>query len=301
MWSALVIAGIGGALLLIRLKQRITWTRPAPRRRDLPLAARIVGDGPSTVVLLHGLAGSGRYFGAEYDALAADARVVVPDLLGFGASWDRGEQFTVEEHVAALEALLTQVAPTGSLVLVGHSTGCVLALALARALPERVRRVICAAPVLYRDPDEARRSLGEMGVMVRLFAMETPWAWRVCQWVCAHRRAAAWVAVAVRPDLPVAVARDGVWHTWDSYMQTLRCVIIESGSAAWLEDLAAPVVLLLGAQDRGIPRADLLATAARRGFEASVLAGGHDLPLSHPAVCLDAIRAALGEGAPLGP
>lgn len=294
MWIALLVLLGAAAAWVIGLKRRITWTHPAPRRADLPLAARVLGEGSTTVVLLHGLAGSGRYFGAEYDALAGDARLVVPDLLGFGDSWDRGEGFTVADHVAALRALLDAVAPTGPLVVVGHSTGCVLALALARALPQRIEQAICVSPVLYRDAEQARRCLGEMGVMVRLFAMQTPWAWRVCQWVCAHRRAAAWVAVAVRPDLPVAVARDGVWHTWDSYMQTLAHVIIESGSVRWLAEPPAPVRLLVGQADAGIARDELAAASAHAAVELRTLDGGHDLPLTHGADCLAAIREAMG-------
>src|SRR5437870_3431829 len=44
------------------------------------------GAGGETVVLLHGLSGSSRWWQRNLPALAARRRVIVPDVIGFGRS-----------------------------------------------------------------------------------------------------------------------------------------------------------------------------------------------------------------------
>jgi pimeloyl-ACP methyl ester carboxylesterase len=46
----------------------------------------VSGSGERAFVLLHGLVTSSDTFGSSYDRLASYARLVVPDLLGFGRS-----------------------------------------------------------------------------------------------------------------------------------------------------------------------------------------------------------------------
>lgn len=288
-WALPAGALLALALWIWRLKARLTWSRPRPRRHDLRLAVRDVpADQPAapTTLFLHGLAGSGRYFGAEYEALPG--RVIIPDLLGFGAPRQRDTQaYDVAAHVAAIAEILDALG-AGPITVVGHSTGCVLALALARARPSQVQRVVAIAPVLYRDPDEAKARLEAMGPMVRLFSMPGPLPRRICKWMCTYRRTAGWLAVLLRPDLPLIVARDGVQHTWQSYVQTLEAVILESRSATWLDALTIPVDLLAGRADASMPLKTLQA-ATREGTGLTMIDGGHDLPLPQAAACLAVI------------
>lgn len=286
-WWVLLAGTLAAAIWVWRLKRRITWTRPSPRRHDLRLAVRDVGAGPQTTVLLHGLAGSGRYFGAEYEALPG--RVVIPDLLGFGASRAaKAPGYGVDAHVAALCEVLDAL-DVESMVVVGHSTGCVLALALARARPAQVERVVAIAPVVYEDPPQARAHLESMGAMVRLFSMPGPLPRRLCRWMCAHRRAAGWLAVLLRPDLPCLIAKDGVQHTWRSYVGTLEGVIIQSASATWLAEIAAPVQLVVGRRDSAMP-IEALKVRCSDTATLTTLDGGHDLPLRASAACRAIIR-----------
>lgn len=68
------------------MRRRISWSPGAGTTYDGALHARIIGDGPTGVMLLHGLGGSSTYWGRAYDTLASAGRLVVPDLLGFGDS-----------------------------------------------------------------------------------------------------------------------------------------------------------------------------------------------------------------------
>jgi len=103
-----------------------------------------VGQGDA-VLLVHG-SGPGVTAWANWrgviPALAAQARVIAPDMLGFGytecpADWRLGPATWVESLVALLDELdLDQVS------VVGNSFGGAIALALARAHPQRVRRLV---------------------------------------------------------------------------------------------------------------------------------------------------------------
>jgi pimeloyl-ACP methyl ester carboxylesterase len=85
------------------------------------------------------------------DRQAAFARVVrhLPDVTtavydrrGYGASVEIAGPFDVDDHVADLDRVLDVVDPTrGGVVLIGHSFGGVVSLAMASRRPERVLAV----------------------------------------------------------------------------------------------------------------------------------------------------------------
>ena len=96
------------------------------------------GRGPA-VVLLHGIPGGAVTWQSVADALMVDHDVVVPDLLGFGAS-DRPsglDELHVEAQAVALLALLHEL-ELPSVVLVGHDFGAPTAVTVARLAPARV-------------------------------------------------------------------------------------------------------------------------------------------------------------------
>ncbi len=105
------------------------------------LAFRELGEGP-TVVVLHGGPGvSHDYLRPEWDALAADHRLVYYDQRGCGRS-DPADSYRAEDHVADLHGLLAEVSPDRPVYLAGVSWGSVLALLYARAHPERVAGLV---------------------------------------------------------------------------------------------------------------------------------------------------------------
>ncbi|CAL9666437.1 Haloalkane dehalogenase [Streptomyces sp. enrichment culture] len=101
-------------------------------------------SGPSDgepVLLLHGYPASHACWRHQVPALAADHRVIAPDLLGWGGS-DRPLhlRFDYDTEVARLGRLLDALGcPTVNLV--GHDYGGFVALGFAQARPGRVRRL----------------------------------------------------------------------------------------------------------------------------------------------------------------
>ncbi len=270
----------------------VRWSAPGGELRDLWLHVRLAGRGAPAFVLLHGLAGSHRYFGAAFDALAEVGRLVVPDLLGFGGSRerDRGE-YGLDAHADAVRATLESLDVEAPIVVGAHSVGVLVALRLARICPA-VRGLVAFGPPLYRTPAQARDHVARLGLLVRLFAMETVWARRICTWMCRHRETAAHLAQWLRPDLPEEIARDGVAHDWASYSGTLRALVLAAPGLRDLEHLSLPVRLIAGESDR-VVELDLLRRIAADvpNVTLELWPGGHDLPLVAPERCVEAIRA----------
>ena len=99
------------------------------------------GEDSTPVLLLHGVPETSSCWRDVAPALAAGRRVLAPDLPGLGGSSYSGP-YDVPSLVAQLSALVDAEVPGGRIDVVGHDWGGSLALALAGARPELVRRIV---------------------------------------------------------------------------------------------------------------------------------------------------------------
>lgn len=158
------------------------------------------GRGPA-VVVLHGAmqtAGSQRELA---DALADRFRVVLPDRRGRGSSAPRPPVTDPAAEVSRdVEDVAAVVRATGAQVLVGVSSGAVLALLAARAVPA-VRAVVAFEPPLLADPARAATVLARLE---RELAAGRPTAALTTGWL-AIELGPAWVRRLPRRVLEVFV------------------------------------------------------------------------------------------------
>jgi pimeloyl-ACP methyl ester carboxylesterase len=143
---------------------------PAPPARHVArvgsasVGYTVAGAGPP-LVLVHGLAGSGRWWRHNVPALARSHRVHTVDLIGFGAS--RGGRFALAEAPAILGAWVRQLG-LGPAALVGHSMGGLVAADLAASEPELVSRLaLVNAAALPVGRRYARHVWGLVGALRR--------------------------------------------------------------------------------------------------------------------------------------
>ncbi|MEO3759984.1 alpha/beta hydrolase [Mycobacterium sp. B14F4] len=94
------------------------------------------------VVMIHGLPGTHRDFDPILPKLAG-LHVISIDRPGFG--WSRGGWLPFADQVDVVHELLTK-RRLGPAVLVGHSFGAAVVLALARRYPQDVARMVLVAP-----------------------------------------------------------------------------------------------------------------------------------------------------------
>jgi len=208
----------------------------------------------------------------------------------------------VADHCAALDGMLSALGfQDRPLVVVGHSMGGALAVRWAATRVPQVQAVVAFCAALYRTRAEADEGARRMGLVEAVLAGEGPLPRAVCAWMCRFRTTASWVAVAIRPDVPVALARSGVQHTWDSYRGSLISLI---RSAEWepalrrFAEAGVAVMLAEGSRD-SVPvsgRAATLATGLPGLAWAQHLGAGHQLPITDGAWCAAVVAEAAGAG-----
>ncbi|HVN41598.1 MAG TPA: alpha/beta hydrolase [Steroidobacteraceae bacterium] len=174
--SRLLRLPAGGVQWRLRLSELLreallppaAWSTPAaasttasPRHRYVDhlggqVRFRVQGaSGPApTVLLLHDVPGAARQADELAAALAADRRVLIPDLPGLGES-DPLPSPTLGAYVAILHESLEALEPA-PVDVIGEGLGTVFALALAANRPHRVRRVVVDGVPMVRKRDRRR-------------------------------------------------------------------------------------------------------------------------------------------------
>jgi pimeloyl-ACP methyl ester carboxylesterase len=114
-------------------------------------------DEQVTLFCLHPSEGSSRAFDRLLPAMAHDRSVYAPDLPGFGES-DSAPSFDSAEAARAVSDLATDLRLRRIDVL-GVGFGAAVALELAAARPDLVRRLVLAASSMNRKPAVAQETL----------------------------------------------------------------------------------------------------------------------------------------------
>ena len=106
-----------------------------------------LGDEGETMVFLHGIAGSTRYWKSRVVPLADHNRLLFVDLLGYGKSPKPWTKYTVERHVDELYQIVHDQKP---MTIVGHSFGAIVAIAFVLAFPIWLSNIL-AKVILQND------------------------------------------------------------------------------------------------------------------------------------------------------
>jgi pimeloyl-ACP methyl ester carboxylesterase len=113
----------------------------------------VVPDGSQSkgaVLLAHGKNFFGAYWTGVIETLRREGyRVIVPDLIGWGKS-TKPSTLTAGSLVTHMRSLLDRLM-VESVVFVGHSTGGLVGMHLARTSPERVRALVLENPMGLED------------------------------------------------------------------------------------------------------------------------------------------------------
>ncbi|MEO0390521.1 MAG: alpha/beta fold hydrolase [Pseudomonadota bacterium] len=150
------MAGQGGldfeAVTGMDLSQ-VPQTQPVPMRDGYALQVRRYGTRGPLVVLVHGSGWHGLQFHDLAQALAPQARVVVPDLRGHGfAPGRRGDVAYIGQLEDDLADLIASEAQGDPVVMVGHSSGGGLVIRMAGgAHGDLIDRAVLLAPYVQHD------------------------------------------------------------------------------------------------------------------------------------------------------
>ena len=242
--------------------------------------------GHPTVVLLHGLAGSAKYW-RGMTAMNATVSMVSIDLAGFGDAIDAPGPYGIVGQRERLRAYLRARCPDGA-ILVGHSYGALVALAVA-ASSSSVRGVVGFNVPAFSSAAEARRHIAREGAIQRWMVEDPQKAWAMCQLMCATRGLAAELAPMLAPDLPVEVAKDGVQHMWPALHESFADIVAPAPVRSWVDVCPSPICLVMGTDDEVAPPRVVQRALLGSVCELLVEQGRHHLPLEQPQRALDHI------------
>ena len=300
--AAVAAVGSGLALFTRHVARKVEAALPPQGFFvDVPgarLHVREQGIGPA-VLLIHGLAGQMSHFTYEVARrLAPHHRVVSVDRPGAGYSTRKpGTPAGLREQAAALAALIECLGLERPLV-VGHSLGGAVALALALDHPDRVAGLSLLAPLTHM-PDDVPPAFGAL-------AIESPALRRLLAWTIATpasiARGGAVLKQVFGPDpVPHDFAtrgggllglRPGQFLAAAEDVQALPAQLPQY--SARYGELRMPVSVLFGRGDALLPwreHGEALACKVPHAV-LELVEGGHMLPVAQPELTVRFIRGA---------
>lgn len=243
--------------------------------------------GAPTLLLVHGFPLSRAMWAAQVAGLAADCRVVAPDLRGYGEStlggWPASaDDATLDRYADDLAALIASLGADGPVALIGFSMGGYIALAMERRHGASFDALALVDTRAAADDETARSTRLKMADHI-------------------HEWGAGRVAELMRPKLfapqtPEAI----VQQTVDVITSTDPASIAASqlamaarpDSTPMLPGVAKPTLVLVGESDAISPAAEMqtIADAIPSARFVEVSGAGHMAPVEKPEAVNDALR-----------
>jgi 3-oxoadipate enol-lactonase len=217
---------------------------PKVRVREIELAYDDVGRGPA-VVLLHGFPFNRSMWAEQQRALAADYRVITPDLRGMGETTVAEGPATMEELAHDVAALMDKLG-VGRAAVGGLSMGGYVALAFYRRHRLRTRALILADTRPGADTDEARRAREQQAQKILkegTGAIADDFLKKVL----------TFETLAEKPEV-VARVREMILTTdARGAASALRGMAVRHDQTSFLEDVIVPTLILVGSEDQLTP------------------------------------------------
>jgi pimeloyl-ACP methyl ester carboxylesterase len=252
------------------------------------------------VLILHGaLTTHHDWLAGPAGALARKARVTVLDRPGHGLS--RRPRFvgTPRDQARQIESGLDRLG-IGRALVVAHSYGALVALALAEHCPERATELVLVSPLIFPEPRLlehgliAPRSIPVLGPMLSRLSRSSGLDRAAFEWIQAVMFSPAPVPAEWKRTFPFdqVLDPDILVHEGEDAASTLP---LSPAGTIDLRGIEAPVHVLLGAEDKVVEQerqGKALARLLPRGRLTEVEGAGHMLHHSHPEIVLRAVREA---------
>lgn len=242
------------------------------------------------IVLLHCSSGSARSWGATFDNLARDHRVLAPDLLGYGrnAPWQRDADLETGSELVSVAALLDHAGQPAHLV--GHSYGGTVALNAAREFPQRIASLTLIEPVAFHllkaaDHPEGWREIAKVAERHIALVDEGLDA------EAAEAFVSYWMGASAWPNISGG-ARKEIVSTMAKVAAEWKLMLVAAGDIAEIAANAAPTLLICGGRTRKPARhvVETLRSALPGAAYLEIAEAGHMSPMTHPDLIADAVR-----------
>jgi len=246
------------------------------------------GTGPP-VLLVHGFPLDHTMWDAQVAALSQQARVIAPDLRGFGqtplAPGDADRCISMEAYADDLAEFLDVLSIREPIVLAGFSMGGYVAWQFVRKHGARLRALVQCDTRAHADADEAREGRLKMAAHVAEWGSS-----RVAEMM--GPRLFAPTTFATQPAV-VASLRAVVERTSPAGIAAAqRGMAARPDVTSWLPSIGLPTLVLVGEVDAISPPAEMKEIAAAiPGAEFVVIPrAGHMTTMEEPEAVNDALR-----------
>jgi pimeloyl-ACP methyl ester carboxylesterase len=251
------------------------------------------------VLLVHGFPLDHTMWKAQIEALADHARVIAPDLRGFGQSplgkVDSLRGITMKQYADELAEFLDALGLTEPIVLIGFSMGGYIVWQFVRKYQHRLRALVQCDTRAAADTDEGR-------------ALRLKMADNVGEW------GAARVAEMMGPKLLAPRS----FETKPEVVEAVRLVVERTDPAAiaaaqrgmaarpemtsFLPSIRVPSLALVGAQDAISPPAEMraIADAITNSEFIEIPDAGHMTTMENPAAVNQAVHQFIDKGGSCG-
>ena len=242
---------------------------------DCRLHYRVPREQPAsdcpTIVMVHGLIVSSRYFIPTAEQLASSYHIYIPDLPGFGTSGKPDHYQNLDEMADTLADWMTK-ADISQAVLLGNSLGCQIIARFAVRHPERIQAAILVSPTM----DARART--------------------------AHQEIGRWLLNALREPLSLypLVLRDFLDIGFRRFVATFRYGLQDKIEVS-LSQMNIPTIVVRGSRDTLVPQlwAEQVTRALPQGQFVMIEHAAHDVNYNSPVELASIVRTFLTAQSPL--
>ena len=230
------------------------------------------------LVLIHGYPLDRTTWDEVASLLETDFDLIIPDLRGMGQSDIMDKTYTITDLASDVAGLLDHLKIQKAFI-AGHSMGGYVALAFARAYPNRVRGLGMISSQVLADPPERKegryktaKDVEEKGISVVVDSMTTK--------LSADTRIQSFVREVIQRQKPSGV------------IGSLKTMAERDDSSDLLKKFKFPVVIVHGDADALIPveRGREMKTALPSAHYAEVKDAGHMSMMENPKAVAEALR-----------
>ena len=238
------------------------------------------------ILFLHGFAESREVWTEFTRPFPAGYRLLMPNLLGHGTNRAPVPDFSMEAQARYVVNYLDQKGASGPVLVVGHSMGGYVALALAERYPDRVAGLALINSTAYPDTDEKRQNREKNIGFVERHGLDKFMASFVRPLFAPANRDRLPEALALLEDIGKATPESTI-------AGALRGMAARPDRTAVLREARFPVLLVVGKHDVAVPLADAVAQAplAPAGAALFLEGSGHQAYLEQPAATRRAVLA----------
>lgn len=241
------------------------------------------GQGP-TFVFIHGYPLNRMIWQAQWEGLSDHARVIVPDLRGFGETPMIDGAYEISNYADDVRELLDALGVTEPAIIVGLSMGGYVAMSYLRRYPEHVRALVLANTKATPDSPE-----GKMGRDKNIGIARDKGATAIAEGMLPKMLASA--TFATKPELVTRVKQIMESASVPGIIGALNAMRDRPDSTSTLLECGQPVLIIAGADDQLMTETDQqnMKLAARNSTLVTIPDAGHLTPMEQPAAFNHAI------------